>query len=529
MTTTVVSRAHGAESPGTAMHRRYPRRDLDPGLLAVTLVTAVELTRLAVLARHHGISGVDHGNWLTLGHKLLGQGLTGGSHTVYPPIVPWASVVLVAAWGPLWGTWILASVAGAVPALGVYVVLRRHGLRTAAAILAAVTAAARFTGEAVAWGGIPQLLGLGLVVVALDQLTGLLRRPSVRGGWFLGVLILAVAAVSHLMLAQLAACGLVLTVLHLLVVRSGLTATGPWRGVLGWPRMTLRLITPSLLLAPLYVRLAGSVATSFAASSHSAPLQMLIEDVSGLYWDAPNLWKAATILAVLTPAVRWRDRRDPLWLLAASILLTVVAAVLITGQDRLLYLLPLGVVFALALWVRALSGSRLTRRKAAKAALSLPAVVLAGLAIVGGLQQFGSQVDFYGQRLLPRDTIAALDWLRLHTPSSSVVAVPSVEGAPVGWWVEGYGRRVSLTGSLDQWLAFPDERKRSHESVALYSLTGEDTRQLLGYARGIGVTYLYIPSTWAGLQSSAVGRLVQDEPDRVVFRNSAAVIVRVVL
>ena len=527
MTATLASRAQGEETTGIPTHRRAPRRDLAAVVLAVTLVTAIELTRLVVLARHHGIAGVDHGNWLTLGHKLLGQGLPGGSRTVYPPIVPWASVGFVTAWGPLWGTWILAVAAGAAPAAGVYIVLRRHGLRNAAAILAGVTAAARFTGEAVAWGGIPQLLGLGLVVVTLDQIADVLRRPSVRGGWTLGVLILATAAVSHLMLAQLAACGLVLTVLHLLVVRSGLTFTGPWRGALGWPRMTLRLITPSLLLAPLYVRLTGSVAASFTATSHGAPLRMLLEDVSGLYWDAPSLWKTATVLAVLTPAVRWRERRDPLWLLATSILVSVVAAVLITGQDRLLYLLPLGVIFALALWVRALSGSRLKQRTAARWGLALVAVLLAGFAIVGGLQQFSAQVDFYGQRLLPRDTVVALNWLRDHTPASSVVAVPSVEGAPVGWWVEGYARRVSLTGSLDQWLAFPDERKRSHESVALYSLTSDDTQQLLGYARGLGVDYLYVPTTWAGLPSSTVGRLVLDEPTRVVFRNSAALIVRV--
>ena len=490
-------------------------------------MTAVALTRLAVLARHHGISGVDHGNWLTLGHKLLGQGLPGGSRTVYPPIVPWASVGFVAAWGPLWGTWILAVAAGAAPAAGVYVVLRRHGLRNAAAILAGVTAAARFTGEAVAWGGIPQLLGLGLAVVALDQTADVLRRPSVRGGWTLGVLILAMAAVSHLMLAQLAACGLVLTVLHLLVVRSGLTFTGPWRGALGWPRMTLRLITPSLLLAPLYVRLTGSVAASFAASSHRAALRMLLEQVSGLYWDAPTLWKTVTVLAVLTPALRWRERRDPLWLLATSILLSVVAAVLITGQDRLLYLLPLGVIFALALWVRALSGSRLKQRKAAQcgavpgrcapgrlrdrwraAAVQCPSRLLrpapathrhrrgVGLAPAAhpGVQR--------GRGPVRRRGAGRLVGGRLRPPSEP-------DGLPGP--VAGLPRRAQAVPRVRR-LVQPHRRRHP---------------TLLGYARGLGVDYLYIPSTWAGLPSSTVGRLVLDEPTRVVFHNGAALIVRV--
>ncbi len=525
MTTTTAPPTRGVE-PRTPSHRRAVQRDLTPALFAATMVV-VEATRLVILARHHGLAGVDFGNWLTLGHTMLGQGLPGGSRTLYPPVVPVVSVGFGAVWGPLWGSWILAVAAGAAPAVGVYLVLRRHGLRGGAVILAGVTAAARSTGEAVAWGGIPQLLGLGLVVVTLDQLADVLRRPSVRGGWTLGALVLAVAATSHLMLAQLALCGVVLTGLHLLVVRSGLTIAGPWRGALGWPRMTMRLIAPCLLLAPLYAWLVGPITRSFAAGSHGAPLGTLLQDVSGLYWDAPTMWKTATLLALLTPVVRWRDRRDPLWLLTTSILVSVVGAALLTGQDRLLYLLPLGVVFALALWVRALSGTRLGERTLARGVLSLAALALAGFAIVAGLQHFGAQVDFYGRRLLPRDTVAALDWLRQDSPASAVVAVPSVEGAPVGWWVEGYGRRVSLTGSLDQWLAFPDERTRSHESVALYSLTSGDTQQLLEDARALGVDYLYIPSTWAGLPASTVGRLVVEQPSRVVFRNDAALIVRV--
>lgn len=502
-------------------------RDLAPAVAASALIAAIAAIRLLVLARQGHLVGVDNGNWLAFGYKYLGQAPPDGTRSVYPPVVPLVTVAFVSALGPHWGVWLAAVLAGCAPAIGVYLVLRRCGFRYVASVLAATVGAAAFTGDPVAWGGQPQLLGLGLTFVALYYLTSLLRQPSARQGWVVGSLILGVGATSDLMFALLVVTSVLLLALHVTVVNQGLAIRGPWRGIAGWWRTGLRVIAPSLLLAPLYLRMTGSVAVTVVATSRGTSLPTVLEYATQLYSGAPLLWRAATVLALGTPVLLWSARLHPLWLISASILLVDATLVLVSGQYRFIYLLPLGVVAAIALWVETIMRTGAVSSIRVRTFMAAAGLALVVVAAMGGLLEFPSQVRYFGPSIFPKGTVAALTWLSEHTPPRSVVAVPPVDGFPFGWWVEGYAHRASLTGSLAAWLNFPDERRRAREAVSLFELSSADVSRTLSYASRLGVDYLYIPSTWAGLDASGVGQLVRQDPQRVVFRSAGAIVVQI--
>jgi hypothetical protein len=123
--------------------------------------------------------------------------------------------------------------------------------------------------------------------------------------------------------------------------------------------------------------------------------------------------------------------------------------------------------------------------------------------------------------------VAGLDWLRTHTPSDSLVAVAPINGAPFGWWVQGYGRRPALVGSEDEWLNFPQERTRANEVVAMLSEPDPLDASVMTAARRLGVRYILLPWAWGGLSQGELTAYEHGNPGSVVFDNNAMVIVRV--
>lgn len=518
-----------AEAPAPAGRGSHLSRSrwahLTAGRCLAVLLLVVVAAHIAVL-RHSGEpSGLDFGNWLTIGHHWLGMGTPDGSRSTYPPVVPLLSVLLVSGLGPSWGTALLASLAGLAPAVGVWVVLRDEAPKWAAVTITVVIACAGSTGEAVAWGGVPQLLGLGTGLVALWALVRMLRAPSARRAWLVGSLLLAVGTISHLVLAQVLVCAVVLLTLHLAVVRRGVRLSGPWSGREGLPLLALRVALPVALLAPLYWSLAQSVGRSFVGRSQPGRLGSVLDSSSELFRDAPLVWKAAAVLTLLTPLLLLRLRRQPLWLLVSGILITHLTVTMVTSEARLAYLVPLDIGCALGLWARQLSIWMAGRVWSLRAVAILPLVALAGFACMRGLAEFPAQRGFYGNRLMSPGSTQALEWLRSHTPPDSLVAVTPVYGLPFGWWVEGFGRRATLTGSSELYLNFPDERARAGQAVSLFSLTGASASEVLRDAQVMRVDYLYVSTKWGGLAGSSVQRLIDDRPWRVAYRNAAAIII----
>jgi hypothetical protein len=487
------------------------------------LAAVIATVRFAILIRNGEPSGLDFGNWLTIGHHWLGTGAPNGSTSTYPPVVPLLAVAAVAVFGLSVGTALLATVAALMPALAVYTITVNRSARLTPVLLGAVIGAAGSTGEATAWGGVPQLLGLGFGLWTLHAFVGFLRNRRRRDAWNCGLLLTATGATTHLLLAQVVTCMVAVVVLRV-ASREGRRCR-PLLGRDGLAAHALRIIVPMLPLVPLYLQLSGSVGVSFVSRTRAASsISRVLDGFGGIFNDAPMLWKTALVVALLVPIVCVRRREDPLWLLTSSILYTVVASVAFTGESRFAYFAPLGIATGLALLASEVRDA-LPHRARLVGALCVCAVSV--VAVSAGLKHFSSQREYYGERLVPSGTTAALEWVRSHTPANALIAVPPVDAVPFGWWVEGFGHRATLTGSLDIYLNFPRERDRARQSIALFGLTDVSAGSFAAQARSLGVDYLYVPAGWGGLAESSLQRFINANPSSVVFKSPAAIVVRV--
>lgn len=510
---------------------------LSPTNVTVLALLGVAIYRILVIALHGEPSGVDFGNWLMFGHQALGSPLPRAASVTYPPIVPVLTVWLTGAFGVVWGTAILAGVSSVAPALGVFIACRLFGARWNAVLAAVLLAATSSSGEAAAWGGVPQLIGLGLAALAL----GLTQKTFTRRRWqtaaWLGAVLLALGATSHLILAQAATALACLVVIRAIVDHKSFGA-GTWGGANGWFSLTVIAVLPMSVLVPLYLRLLPTVGQSFLSDQTTSSQSAIVTFMSGLwvvYRDAPWLWKPALILTAITPIllVRRRHIDNPLWPVCTALIISLVIEALLSGQERLVYLAPIAVAFALVLWLSELSSgfwSISSYRVAGVLSVSVVLVVAITMAVTllsyRGLTYFPQQRDLYGSTE-PAGMIRGLDWLRNDTPADSLIAVAPINGAPFGWWVQGYGRRASLVGSEDQWLNFPEERTRANEVLAMLSEPDPLGKAVMVKARSLNVQYVLLPWAWGGLSQAQLRTYEKKYPGSVVFDNRAMVIVQV--
>jgi hypothetical protein len=281
-----------------------------------------------------------------------------------------------------------------------------------------------------------------------------------------------------------------------------------------------------------------TVGQSFVSGSSSANQSAVTDFLSGLsvvYRDVPWLWKPALIITAITPLLLSRRKHlaNPLWAVCAALIGSLIVEAAVSGQDRLVYLAPIAVSFTLVLWLSELDrGAWPTTDRRIGTVVSFRALIHAGvvaavvLLSVKGLAFFPAQRAFYGA-IEPPGTVSGLDWLRNHTPGDSLVAVAPINGAPFGWWVQGYGRRAALVGSEDQWLNFPQERARANEVVAMLNEPDPLDASVMTAARRLKVQYILLPWAWGGLSQTDLAAYEQRHPGSVVFDNQAMVIVHV--
>lgn len=508
---------NGRAGKGMGRRRRAERHAFV--LATVLALVAVAAARAVVQAQWGEITGLDTGNWFTFGHAWLGDGISGGADSTYPPLVPVSVALLGQVLTPL-GTMVLIGALATVAHGGIAAgVLWRAGCGWWSLPLAVVLAAGSAVGEAVAWGGTPQLLGLGLAFLVLYLVAELLTSPRAGAAWALGVAALLLGATSHLVLAETAAAAIAMGLLRLLSPLPRVT----WRRVLSLAAIYVRAVAPCLLLVPLYLRLTATVGDSFAERREAQPHAEMLRAVDSVMRELPDLGRAAVIFALLLPLVLWRERHRPLWLMTAALGLVLTVVALVSPEPRFAYLSPLLVVAALGLLA---TSGRLVNGRALRTAGTALAVLALGIWGAHGLAAFPDQVRYYGA-LVPDGTTQALDILRETTAPGDVVAVPPVRGLPFGWWVEGYGQRASFVGSSTRWLNFPRERTRAEASVRLFSAGDVFTDRWFASARAVGVDVIYVPSTYEGIAPELIQSLRHEQPDLVLHRSSAALIVEV--
>jgi hypothetical protein len=480
-------------------------------VLFLAFICLVAAMRWRVLLPLSLPTGADGGNWLALGRALGHQAAMPGG-VVYPPLVPALALAASVLGKPIAGLKLVAAIAGVVPAAGCYAAARIAGLRWTAAVPCAFLAVAGSVSEAAAWGGYPQLMGLGLLPVALALLDRALRAWGLGAAALAGVALAATLSANELIGAVALLAAALLVGVRVAVLRSRPPSLARLAAV------AALAVAPSLLLAPTYAQLLAAVwSTRGARPAHA---NIAIRDILPyVYRDLPAFWYPAQLLAAAVPATmllgRWSRSRRQAWPPVIAIL--AAAAILLVGlrQVRFGYVMPLAAVLGLAVWIDALEPSASRLRRAAAPLLAVALVPILAYQSLVDANLFRVQVAFYA--VVPGDWVPAMTFLRERTPPGSLVAVgPDAVADPTGWWVQGLGQRPALISSDPAWLNFPDERARAREAQWIFD-PSVSAAESLRRARTLGVAYLLVDKRWPHYQAwygtGAGLRVALDEPD----------------
>ena len=484
-------------------------------ILLILICAGIALLRWQIISASPEPSGLDGGNWLAIGHQMLGSGWR-SALALYPPVVPLLMAVLGSFWGPMLAAEALATVSSLAPSIGVYV-LMRETLRVRAAILAGLLATSATVGEAAAWGGYPQLLGLGAVALLLWAVNRFVLMPDPARAFVISVfLFLALASNELVGVSALVIAGIYL------VVR--LRQIGPQ--VRSGPRLlavSLVIATlPSALLIPVYVAIGRGYVENEATrvSNQHVDIANLFSNLNNLFKDNVGLWYVILAIAFASPLIllvkrveaRRRQRNGfgrPLAAASTAVMLAVVIGALAIGEVRLLYLLPVAMIISLGAWWTLLAQAR------GPIAASLDHVLVGVMALVLAVEAallmptFQAQVQWY--TVLSPGLVSGLHDLDRVADRHAIIAVSPAanptnqDGWPLGWWVEGLLGRPTYSASDFQWLNTRDERTRATIANDMFAPS-----KGIGYAIGIAqkhqIQYLVVATGWKGYQQWISGK-----------------------
>ena len=477
----------------------------------------VAVTRYSSIAALSVPLGIDPGNWLAQGYGLMGEHVRSSS-IVYPPVVPLLALLATWMFGLVTGVKLLSVFASVFPAIGAYVLMRGSGLKWTAFVCAALLAPAASTGEAMAWGGFPQLLGLGLLLVFLWRLDAWLRSGLLKDALIAGLLAASTLATSDLIGGCAVVIGSVLVAMHLIVRPS---PRAPITQIIKGAAI-LALFT--LPLVPLYLQLVRAIMQTSAGVTKLTPGEAVAQ-VSSIFRDFPFFWRSALFLVLLVPFIAVRRRRDTLWLVTTALLIPPGLLLVFLGEQRFVYVLPIAIVVGLSLWIRDLRLSRFPSTRAFGLAMLLALAAALGAESINGLTFFRTQqVKYY--TLLNPGLMEGLEWLRQRTPADAIIAVsPTRDDYAIGWWVEGVARRPTVYGSDPAWLNFPDERKRAAVANAIFD-PNETVERSEMLASCFGASYLFVDKAWSAFATWS--RTARDLPtSSIVIDNQSLLLLRV--
>ncbi len=489
--------------------------------LAVVAVGAALFTwRLLELSRHGEPVGVDFANFARIAQSWSGAVDLGG--VVYPPIVP--ALVAAARWvaGDVWASRLLQAGAGVAPAYGVWIATRPHvrALWAAGAALALGVSAA--TSAAVAWGGIPQLLALGVMPVAVGAATRWTEHPSRRMALRCGVLAAIVGLISSLIFAAVAFAVTIALVLAVIDRR--------WRWVTGagWACAPLVVLAPWYLPIVSRQRLPQGRATAVRG----------ITSVDGVLGMPQPIWVVAFAIAFVGCATAWTYReRAPhpeLWRTLTALMVAAIASLALT-ELRAVYIVPsclavaiCGLSFATAFRAEVDTLGSPPNRQSAERGPAIVLLVLQALLVwmvVVAPSRMRSNTAVFSA-FTPEGTIQAASWLEKQVRPTDRVLAASVEGVPTGWWLEAHGIDAIVSSRVG-WLFFESERDEAILADGLLGAgqwpTGADLERL----RACSVTWVFLPHGWDGSSRHAIDAAVAGGGIEIAFTAGRTLIVRV--
>lgn len=491
--------ALGAGPPirSDAASRPGPRRLPDVALVVGLAVIAV--WRWSVMADLPGPVGVDAANWMRLARAAAGA--IDIDDVLVPPIVPLIAGLLDTVLGPLTTARLLPVAASLAPALGLWSVVRERRRDAGAVLTSLAIALVLPTTAAFAWGGAPQLIGLGLMPVALVAIARAALGPG-RRSWMRAGLLSALVGLTSTLVSVLVAAG------GLLILASALMRRGPT--VLAGLTHALPLVAP---VAALYLVILQRMSLPEGRSTAALGIEALRRGLG----EPLIAWLALLLLLVLALVHALTSRTPTSWDLLVVGLAGVSLAGTVLGDVRFVAGVPTAAAVAVLTPLRTPAG--LTRRTLAIAGL-------AATATAGMLTQ-PTQLAFYAQ-FSPVTILEDVAHIAEEVPEGMTVAVPPVAGAPLGWWIEAAGIDAAVASRSD-WLSFPAERARAAATVRLFSAPRWPDRDVAEEACALGAPWLYVPDAWGGMDEHALaleestGRLrtVADLPGGVLLRSSA--------
>ena len=448
------------------MSRRLP--PWLPDALALVLVAGLIARRWWQMGPFP--TGLDGGQWLALGHGLMGAGrATAGA---YAPLVPTLAVIGEAVFGPSLGLKLIALGSFAAILVVIWRVARDGlGPWPGLSVTALVGPATALT-EPLAFGGYPQQVALAALLLGAWSLARYLATGGRR--WLPGIACgLGLAALSHHIYYPLALG--VTAVIGLL----WLTGAPPRAVVL---HRGARAVGVAGLSGVLFL----PTAYGFLTADYAPPLAAAGLDLQGAWHygtrEAVPVWMALAVVAIASLALTAPGgRRDPAWQVTVALILMPGLLFVLTGEARLLPPVLIGIGLGVGYGTRRLIARQAPAARGAGHWAALPAAVALALPLLLLRGADGEATAFFRfYQVLDQSLLDVATAITAAQPTGFVAVRTDARGWPVGWWLEGLTPAPIAVGSDPRWLGFPAERERARVVASLFApgLTAPQVRDL---------------------------------------------------
>ena len=466
--------------------------------------------------------GLDGAQWLALGRGLDGQTLGRSTEGAYAPLAPILAAIAESITGPLLAVRLLAAVSGLAVSLAVWFVARGALGSVWGLAVTAIVIPASALAEPTLFGGYPQQFALAAGLIALWAVCRNLTQwsdiaavpsgpapvgetpaspaPSRRDGTIRNHQLASHTTVGDIrLLILVATAALTAAAAHHIyfpvVTLAILAAVGLRLADRPRPNDRARIIGWLVLALAPALALFAAVAFAFMRARYAAPLDASARSFVDAWQygtrESPELWLVILAIGAIGLAI-WRQRSDPAWLLATSLLLPAGLLFLLSGQPRLLPLILIGAGTAAGLCGRWVAGIG----PQTHAAALLMALAIAAALVIPADRATSQFADFY--RVVDESLVRAATAIESDGESGAVAVREDRRGWPIGWWFEALLDRPVIVGSDPRWLAFPAERENARQADALFDggLAPETFRRR---AIESGVRFLVVPKwDWIG-------------------------------
>ncbi len=471
---------------------------IGPHLPLTLAVLALGVVRYLVLIDGGAPATIDAGNWIAFADSMLGHEYR-SSTLVYPPLVPLLTKAAVEVFGFTAGVAVVGAASASLPAVGLYIALRMSGLRGLATAPALLILGASSIGEAAAWGGFPQLIGMALIPLGLVTFSKHLSQRSLRSALPFALTLVGVTATSHFVTVLYSVALLVRVVLE---IATEPRQAKPLLSSLRWIWVPAVL---SLWLVPTYLQLlqAFVIAPSEFADLNELSWSNLLPRLDAVMGAFPWPWRFLIPLALLAPILTLRTGATPLAKEGLSLIVALLVVLVITREGRYLYFVQLSAAYLASVWLEALQGTpdrtHWQTRPGSRPSLLAPLAFVVGMALAGA-QFAASTVAFVDQRefyaVLTPGLVDVIGEIAVVSSPDDTIAVPSLNDAPVGWWVEAMTQRRVIYGSPLRWLNFEDETARASTANDIFRPDFPNDQTLAQLERA-HISWAILPDRWA--------------------------------